>query len=98
MAIVEYLPKQIHEFQIELDQHPDLQFQINTCVDFADKISTLALALNLVLDGSYHSWEITNILEELTRRMRKRREIVVLESVAGTALRLVDETKEKSDE
>lgn len=80
------LPKQLHEFQIELDQHPDLQIAISGCIAFEEKIASLALALNLILDGHYHSWEITNILEELTRRMRKRREIVVIEDTNGKAL------------
>lgn len=85
-AIIEMLPVQIKEFQIELDQHPDILYKIQDNILWEEKIAAIALELNLVLNGEYHSWEITNILEELTRRMRDRRGVKVLETVNGTSL------------
>ncbi len=77
--VIEMLPVEIHEFQIELGEyHPDIAAKLTPEMSWAEKIATVAAELNLVLDGSYHSHEITHILGLLTDRMRQRRGLNVI--------------------
>jgi len=86
MAYFHYFPEAFIQMNLEIQNHPDLLARMGKHVDtdpelqFAKMIAEAAAYVNVVLDDTYDEALFIKIADEVTTRLKKRRESIVITS------------------